>query len=134
MDGNLQLGCVVVITKAKYYCPTVSLRLRSLLCRHHSVSPGACPHRSGREGLGVTHGHHNGRCPFEHTVPRKREAKHTSYKNSGPYFERPTVAAACPLAFFFCVIYMRVCVDEYIRNGSLLLAAEVGGAAGRQGN
>lgn len=28
----------------------------------------------------------------------------------------------------------RVCVDEYIRNGSLLLAAEVGGAAGRQGN
>lgn len=89
-------------------------------------------------GLGITHSSgHNGWCPFEHTFPLRREATHTSYKNSGPYFERPT-EAACPLAFFFfCVIYMpreRVCVDEYIRNGSLLLAAEVGSAAGRQGN
>lgn len=70
--------------------------------------------------------------------PSRGRATRTSYKNRGPYFERPNAAATCPLAFFFffCVIYMRerVCVDEYIRNGSLLLAAEVGGAAGRQGN
>lgn len=40
MDGNLQPqgGCVVIIiiTEAKYYChahPTISLRLRSLLCQ-----------------------------------------------------------------------------------------------------